>query len=315
MIRSPSPEVLYVMGSGRSGTTLLGALLGELPGVFNAGELSYVWERGILEPRSCGCGHQPLSCPIWSQVLAPLAGGGELAGLAGEMKDARRNLRLRDTWRLLSSRSPLDLSDQAVAKSSIQRYGETMGKLYRRLAEVTGAQLIVDISKHPADAAMVGRFNHVGSLIVHMVRDSRAVVNSWRRNKEGISRRKVATAAADWLVTNAAGDAVRQHYPTNSLLLRYEDLLADPEAQLHAVADRLGLSVDQTPFLDHATVELHGNHTVSGNPDRFRIGRTQLRADDLWHIELPRPAKLLVTLMTWPALRRYGYSLFEDSGD
>jgi hypothetical protein len=96
-----------------------------------------------------------------------------------------------------------------------------MREIYSHLAEVSGADTIVDTSKHPADAAMLGRLGHVRPFFLHLVRDWRAVTNSWRRHKEGIARRKVPLAAMDWLLTTAACDAIRRRYPERSMLLRY----------------------------------------------------------------------------------------------
>jgi hypothetical protein len=43
--------VLYVAGTGRSGSTLLARVLGEADGFVAAGELRYVWQRGLVEDR------------------------------------------------------------------------------------------------------------------------------------------------------------------------------------------------------------------------------------------------------------------------
>ena len=53
---SAVPRVVSIVGPGRSGTTLLGEILGEVPGVFDAGELRWLWRRGLGEDRRCGCG-------------------------------------------------------------------------------------------------------------------------------------------------------------------------------------------------------------------------------------------------------------------
>jgi hypothetical protein len=298
---SPGPNVIYVMGSGRSGTTLLGSILGELSGVSNAGELSWVWERGIIEPRGCGCGQDPLECPVWSLALGRTARGMDLHDLALRMVPARDHLRLRHTWRLVGGGEKLD--------SQLAEYAQRMSELYRHLADVSGVHTIVDTSKYPADAAMLAHFGQVRPFFLHLVRDSRAVAHSWRRRKKGIARRKVPLAAVDWLITNAACDAIRRRHPEQSMLLRYEDLLHDPAAWIDAVAARVGLSLEHTPFIGQRTVALGPNHTVSGNPDRFNTGPTRLQVDEAWHDEMPPHLKALVTLMTWPSLRRYGYSL------
>src|SRR6185436_8128857 len=41
------PRVLLVTGFGRSGTTLVNTILGSTPGVFAAGEVRFLWERGL----------------------------------------------------------------------------------------------------------------------------------------------------------------------------------------------------------------------------------------------------------------------------
>lgn len=40
-----SVKVLYVIGWGRSGSTILDNVLGQLDGCFSTGELHYFWER------------------------------------------------------------------------------------------------------------------------------------------------------------------------------------------------------------------------------------------------------------------------------
>src|SRR3954452_12149224 len=67
-------RVLSIVGPGRSGTTILGNILGEVEGVTNAGELRWLWRRGLMERRPCGCGLPPAECPRWSAVLDRVGG-------------------------------------------------------------------------------------------------------------------------------------------------------------------------------------------------------------------------------------------------
>src|SRR5687768_7919448 len=65
-------KVLYVLGSQRGGTTILGRLLGTIDGVEFGGEMRNLWGRGLRGPRSCGCGKGQWDCEVWSRVLAEL---------------------------------------------------------------------------------------------------------------------------------------------------------------------------------------------------------------------------------------------------
>src|SRR5436190_19873838 len=63
-------RVMYVMGHGWSGSTILGNLLGELDGFFHAGELRRLWGEALPSGAPCGCGKPVRTCPVWSRVLA-----------------------------------------------------------------------------------------------------------------------------------------------------------------------------------------------------------------------------------------------------
>ena len=310
---SAVPTVVYIMGSGRSGTTLLGSILDEHAGVLNAGEVSYLWERGILEPRGCGCGRVPLECPIWGPVIEQVAHDRDPRALATRMLALRQSVRLRHTRGILRG-PPLqraDLSATLGNPSPVMEYGAVLQAVYQALATTSGAKTLVDTSKHPADAALVGRLAGIRPVFVHLVRDPRAVAHSWRRRKEGIARRKVPLAAFDWLVTNGAADLVRRRHPDASIFVRYEDLMANPGELTNRITALSRIPSEPTPFIDERTLALGENHTVSGNPDRFVAGPTALRLDDRWRTEMRPSARLLVTALAWPGMRRYGYPVQE----
>ena len=69
------PEVIYVAGAARSGSTLLASLLGQLPAAVNVGELYFLWDRGLIGGWRCGCGDPVPDCVLWSKVVATVGGG------------------------------------------------------------------------------------------------------------------------------------------------------------------------------------------------------------------------------------------------
>ena len=67
--------VLYIAGWGRSGSTIMVNILGQLPGFAHVGEISNVWTRGVLENNPCGCGTPFGECATWSSIFARAFGG------------------------------------------------------------------------------------------------------------------------------------------------------------------------------------------------------------------------------------------------
>ena len=62
-------HVIYITGAGRSGSTLLSNILGQLPGAVSVGELYYLWARGLEDNILCGCGTPVRDCHFWTRVL------------------------------------------------------------------------------------------------------------------------------------------------------------------------------------------------------------------------------------------------------
>jgi len=67
-------KVLFIAGEGRSGSTIIGDILGQIEGFFSVGELFYVWDRGLIQNWRCSCGLSFEECPVWSEVIAQAFG-------------------------------------------------------------------------------------------------------------------------------------------------------------------------------------------------------------------------------------------------
>jgi hypothetical protein len=61
------------------------------------------------------------------------------------------------------------------------------------------------------------------------------------------------------------------------------------------------------PSFEQHRVELGVDHTVSGNPMRFKVGTIDIRPDERWRTSMPRVPRLIVGLLTAPL--RLGYRL------
>ncbi len=106
-----------------------------------------------------------------------------------------------------------------------------------------------------------------------------------------------------------SAEALRHHIPPERwMFLRYEDFAAEPRTTVSRILSFLD-EAEAPPFVDDTTVVLGENHTVAGNPNRFRTGAVKVRLDDEWRRRLPRVEQAVVRALAWPLLRRYGYPL------
>ncbi|WCN84020.1 sulfotransferase [Micromonospora sp. LH3U1] len=311
-------RVLYLAGSGRSGSTLVTTVLGQLPGFFAAGELRYLWRRGVLENRPCGCGAPLADCPLWTRVRADLTEA-DPAGIAGRLAE---RLRLRGL--------PALLRRQRRGQPPVAGHPDDthLAQLYASIAEHAlpdqAGGVIVDSSKLPPYGALLGSLPGIDLYVLHVVRDPRATAYSWRRRRplDGrvddrlMTRPPVWKAALLWLVWNtatvrlwgghrAADDRAVGRY----LRVRYEDFVADPAGTTARIVRFVGATPDDLPFPTPDTVRLAPTHSVAGNPSRHRTGVVGVVADTEWLSGLSTRAYAVVTGLTGPALSRFGYPL------
>ncbi len=307
-----STPLLYIGGAARSGSTLLERMLSCIPGCWSVGELVFIWERGLKRNDRCGCGARFAECVFWNQV-------GDVGFGGWDQVDVEEAARLRAT--VVRHRN-LDrisgLRRRGKLGTDIAAYAGLTGRLYQAVREVSGASVIVDSSKDVAYALLLRDLPGFELRLAHLVRRSHGVAHSWSKRvpKPGVgdgsgfmSVHPPAWAVGLWIADNLLYDAIARR-TARAALLRYEDLIADPRAELVRLLTELALTeADQTlGFLSDDTAELPPTHAFSGNPTRFRQGQVVLRADDEWRTAMSLPRRAMISAATWPLLKRYGYS-------
>lgn len=308
------PTVAYVVARGRTGSTLLGNLLAQAPGVVHPGELITLWQVGLREQgRVCGCGERVLACPFWKEVARRTLGENWTAA------DVERMARLRRAAVRIRRIPAHFLRPQLQGIEDT--YARAVSGLYAHLAEVGEADVIVDSSKAASMAAFLPGVPGIRPAFINIVRDPRAVAYSLSRMKalpDGtLDARAGALAhtlpthvvARQWLQRQLFAEALHLRYPRIPWLrIRYEDLATDPQAAMDRMTDllerpRVALAMDGD------TLDLQPTHTAGGNPSRIRSGPTTVRPDERWRDELSHRDERLVTAITAPLLGRYGYPL------
>ena len=93
-------RVVYIMGYGRSGSTVLDTVLGNVDGVESVGELANVARSGWRGEEPCACGRLARDCSFWSSVRRRWEErGGDLDRyLALQARHETRRPGQRDRW-------------------------------------------------------------------------------------------------------------------------------------------------------------------------------------------------------------------------
>lgn len=269
-------QVVYIIGSGRSGSTLLGRLLGGHSQALYVGEIynyGNFFASASERPRTCSCGEALQDCPFWHQVRAEL-GSAETDG-------------------------PLDLKVREQ-----ERFEANNFRLFKALRKVAGRSFLIDASKRFYRVQRMLASDKFEVTLVHLVRDPRAYGYSHlsTRDLKDAPPWVYYSRQFIWLRNNLAF-WLRYRRRPEYLHVRYEDLTRDPEGTLGRILARLGFEMEAQQ-LDMSRPEFHD---FSGNK-RTRSKRA-IKPDTRYLRGLKSWQWWLATLIVVPGLLLFGYPL------
>jgi len=302
-------KVLYIAGMGRSGTTILGNILGQLNGFFYVGEFRAMWRRALIEKRFCGCGVPFIECEMWRRILDESLGGIDQIDIHHMFHLIQHGTRTHHI--------PLMLMPwgKQWLKSYLSKYLDNSEKIYQAIHSITNSKVIVDSSKFPSYAYILKWINAIDLYVIHLVRDSRGVTFSWLKKKnrqetknlEYLKQRNPLMTSMRWNMRNLASEVMFRRFSERYLLVHYEDVIDKPKEVIMRILRLIREKPSDFSFLTENGVNLRVNHSVSGNPNRFQTGDVKLQRDEEWKVKMKRIDKIIVTMLTWPLLWRYGY--------
>jgi hypothetical protein len=242
--------LVYVMGAGHSGSTILGITLGNCDGFFYAGELEE-WLMTAARPRWGAAERQD----FWSAVEERIGDVDVLFGGSANRCLERSSASFRvDRW---PARRRLRPAYRRLARELIEA-----------VADVSRARYVIDTSHFPLRARELRELPGIDLYLIYLVRDPRAVVASNTRELSPhelpeIRWRKLTMNANLWLTQLLAIRTFVSHPRDRRLFVRHEDFLADPDGVTRQILAMVG-SDAELPDLDALSVQapLQGNQLI-----------------------------------------------------
>jgi hypothetical protein len=302
-------SVIYIMGRGHSGSTVLDCLLDNAPGVQGIGE-SVV---GLTEEFRPSLTHQreQRKTKFWNEVRASV--------------EAQRNdTAWEETVEAYKSQAHISnffktLKDGCTAGTNPATI-QAIRRIYNSVKEVSGERVIVDSSKEITRGLLMAKCVEE-AVVIHLVRDPRSVLASdmeriYKKGKFRFLRKSYDTNRAkplfalltclNWVIGNTLCEIVKAKYPEKTITVRYESLKSDPEGTLERIASEVPIDFDgvyrkienEVPM--STGIGLSGNRMRRGNDEFvFETGRRNR--------ELPYFYKKFCSLITYPLRKTYGY--------
>ncbi|USR91100.1 sulfotransferase [Phormidium yuhuli AB48] len=245
-------SVVFIIGIGRSGSTLMDLMLGSHPRAFSLGEISKLPDFVKRGKRLCVLEDSY----FWQEQFTETERQNLARGMSGHRLHRHIPLKLERWVRGW-------LGNDAILNP------------YSRLFEKIDADVLVDSSKYfswlnQRLAAREFRQQWLQPFLIHMVRDGRAVVNSYLRiypdkGIEGLTQH--------WLNELDQKNKIYDRYPSDrKMMVHYEALASDPEGTLKQVCDAVGLEFrpDMIEFWKHPHHHVVGSSGINSMIAKYR---------------------------------------------
>lgn len=266
---------VYIASLPRSGSTLLGMILNQHPNCFNIGE-SFYWAKLNPENVICTCGLK--GCSVLNSVYKKIKNNSDI-------------LSITDTVATLDSilQDSNPLSREQIAKiysDNITRSCNGLNDLAGTFRKVTNRNIIIDTSSNVIMALGLTRFKNWKIII--LTRDPRGIIYSLKkaaiRHRKNIPKDLWHGYIVDFLE--------RTSYfckSDNVLLVRYEDLCADPKVTINRICHFLKINFD-VRFLKYRRDK---GHVLMAN--RMRFGKNDdIVQDNSWKTHLSREENKII---------------------
>jgi hypothetical protein len=260
-------KLVYILGTGRCGSTIFEILMGSHPNIQATGEFHGLpfpkWMPGTV----CACGKTYNLCPFWSHVTEEYR----------NYVDFDQQLRSQERFEYYRC-LPRTVTHRILGTKELRVHTRGMSDLIRVVAACSGKEVVTDSSKSAARGYMyaLARSESFDVYFVHLVRDGQGYLYAKTALPDGAGYGKERVLfppwvlSLHWVIPNLLGMLLCGRPRNRYLRIRYEDLVAHPAETLERVGRFIG--VDMTPVIEKVKQgqPIPVSHLVGGNRLRFQ---------------------------------------------
>ncbi len=280
-------RVLYIMGTARSGSTILEILLAHGERCLGVGELTAIVQDGFIENKPCSCGAPFDKCTFWGKVKEKLA-------LSPETLQEWAELQHKVEWHTGFLRQCFGL----LSAHEWERYCEYNRKLLQALREISGAAIIVDSSKYAGRALALSRMNGVDLRVICLTRSPEGLMTSFQKPNKDEQRPKKPWAVFRYyvFVMISLRVAMWKLREERIYTLDFEELLANPVGQIARLATWASMDQGGTQRRLNEREYFDVGHLVTGNRLR-RTGKVRFSSAIRFAESIHTRNKIVVVVM------------------
>ena len=277
-------KIIYIIGTGRNGSTLLDIVLGNSEKIQSSGELFNTIDALKIN-KVCSCQKSANDCQFWSKVIKMLqkeTGNVDFNNILAMQNYFERSLL-----------SPLNfLFGKFFQTKKFRNYKRFLNNFYSAIALVSQKPVIVDSSKNFFRGYALRETFQDNVFYIHLVRDGRGQMWSWIKggvmppfnipirknsNKDEFSNEHFWWApifyAFSWLLYNFLSYLVTaRSHPRLSIQVQYENFTENPADLINRIAVLIDEDLSDLVNLLKKNCPLETAHILAGVATEMQSG-------------------------------------------
>jgi hypothetical protein len=281
------PRIVYIMGAGRSGSTVLNIILGAHPEVEAIGEAKH-WAIFKGLPREDDINSEDHI--FWQNVLEEYIRLDPNFPGFSTLETIRHKVESHSGFikRFLKN------EDSKLA----DEYDRHLSKLFLSVYQASGKKVILDASKNISRAQRLLETSEFDVKVIHLIRDPRGIVWSFMKKNVEHKPKKPFKALLDYILLNLAAVYLRYSFKDAVLKVKYENLIRHPQRVFQQICDFIGIDEGGISEKLENGAEFKVTHIIDGN--RIRKNRAiKFSPDEEWKTKLPFWHRALC-MLAWP---------------
>lgn len=266
------PEVLYILGAGHCGSTLLGLLLNGHPAMVAVSEVNKL-------AHAIASRDPVLAQPGW--LATRVCYEAQTGAAFNDLNFGFPGMATLLSW------------DAA----RVRAWATPLAAMMRSMLDATGKALIVDGSKSVQPLYLMHRSGLFRLRVLHLVRDGRAIVHSYQTKYGGVS-----VGVKRWAKPSLAAVLLRRRFTGSWLEVKYEELASEPEQTLRTICE----FVDQRYGAEMLRYRSHEWMGIGGNRLSKRADDT-IHLDESWRRDMRPAVRVGFDVLCGALNRYYGY--------
>lgn len=284
-MKNKAIPLLYLLGAGRSGTTLMATVLGNQPQIRTVGEMHQFHEH-LLNKKNCSCGQPLENCTFWKPILNDL------------------NLNIIDLQRISQKENHINILKLMLTGKEDKEYIALQTDIFKGILNGILESWILDSSKYIARYLLLSKSKEFNIKGIYVVRDVRGVINSFKKQVQ-TPKRPLSTILY-YMLINSFGQLVCWT-DKRIIKIKYEDFIKEPDRIVEKILVHITQS-DESGKKPVVPTEFHVPHIIGGN--RLRAKSSIVIKPDLeWKNKIPRFVQVFYYFLAFPIMMINKYKI------